>query len=64
MNRDKLLKIMINTFASCFNEEHPISIANIAQLEKDTYYSVRKSMKQLEAEQLVKKETYYYPRRL
>ncbi len=64
MSREKLLKIMINTFAICFNEGYPISITNIARLEKDTYYPVRKCMKQLEDEELVKKETCYYPRRL
>lgn len=60
MTRDKLLTIMINTFSSCMNYGYPISIANIAHLEKDTYYQVRKYMKQLEQEELVKKECFYY----
>lgn len=61
MTRDKLLKIMINTFSSCMNPGFPISMRNIAQLEKETYYQVRKYMKQLEKEGLVKKEMFYYP---
>ncbi|MGN1298110.1 MAG: FaeA/PapI family transcriptional regulator [Clostridia bacterium] len=61
MTRDKLLKIMINTFVSCMNPGYPISIRNIAHLEKETYYQVRKYMKQLEQEGLVKKESIYYP---
>lgn len=60
MTRDKLLKIMINTFCSCMNPGYPISIRNIAELEKETYYQVRKYMKQLESEGLVKKENFYY----
>ena len=60
MTRDRLLKIMINTFASCMNPGYPISIRNIANLEKETYYQVRKYMKQLETEELVKKESIYY----
>lgn len=61
MTRDILLEIMINTFVSCMNLGYPISIRNIAHLEKETYYQVRKYMKQLETEELVKKESVYYP---
>lgn len=61
MTRDKLLKIMINTFVSCMNPGYPISIRNIAHNEKEKYYQVRKYMKQLESEGLVKKESFYYP---
>ena len=61
MTRDKLLRIMINTFVSCMNPGYPISISNIAHLEKETYYQIRKCMKQLEKEGLVKKESFYYP---
>lgn len=60
MTRDKLLSIMINTFSSCMNFGYPISIANIAHLEKETYYQIRKNMKKLEQEGLVKKESFYY----
>ena len=60
MTRDKLLKIMINTFCSCMNPGYPISIRNIAYNEKETYYQVRKCMKQLESEGLAKKESFYY----
>ena len=61
MTQERLLKIMINTFASCMNPGFPISMKNIAQLEYETYYQIRKYMKQLEKEGLVKKETFYYP---
>lgn len=61
MTRDKLLSIMINTFVSCMNPEYPISIRNIAHLEKETYSQVRKYMKQLETEGLVQKESFHYP---
>ena len=61
MTKEKLLKIMINTFVSCMNLGYPISIRNIAHLEKETYYQVRKYIKQLETEGLVKKESVYYP---
>lgn len=58
MTRDKLLKIMISTFCSCMNPGYPISIRNIAYNEKETYYQVRKYMKQLESEGLVKKKVF------
>ena len=61
MTKDKLLKIMINIFVNCMNPGYPISIRNIAEIEQETYYQVRKYMKQLECEGLVKKESFYYP---
>ena len=60
MTRDRLLTIMINTFSSCMNPGWPISMRNIAELEKETYYQIRKCMKELEHEGLVKKEVFYY----
>ena len=61
MTKEKLLNIMINTFVCCMNPGYPISIKNIAYLEKETYYQVRKYMKELEKEGLVQKESFYYP---
>lgn len=61
MTKEKLLNIMINTFVSCMNPGYPISIKNIAELENETYYQVRKYMKELEKEGLVQKEKFYYP---
>ena len=64
MTRDKLLKIMINTFVSCMNPGYPISIRNITHNEKEKYYQVRKCMKQLESEGLVKKRKFLLSRGL
>lgn len=61
MTKDRLLKIMIKTFCNCMNPGYPISIRNIAYLEKETYYQIRKYMKQLEKEGLVEKKSIYYP---
>lgn len=60
MTKERLLKIMINIFCSYINQGYPISIRNIARLEKETYYQIRKYMKQLETEGFVKKESVYY----
>lgn len=61
MTKEKLLNIMIDTFVCCMNPGYPISIKNIAYLEKETYYQVRKYMKELEKDGLVQKERFYYP---